>query len=49
MKTIQCKCEIEIHYNYHYQCYQCTCGACYNALGNELAPLSVWKDEYDEE
>lgn len=50
-KPIKCpNCKDEIHYfNHRYQAYECNCGKTYNALGQELAPISDWKDEYDEE
>lgn len=45
---MECKgCKKQISYNRHYQCYECKCGKVYNALGQELAPVSDWKDEYD--
>lgn len=48
MKT--CDCGTEMLYNTHYHFYECSnCGKCYNAVGQPLAPLSQWKDEYDEE
>ena len=49
MKTMKCECGKEISYNFRYECYNCSCGKCYNALGNELAPLEKWADEYDSE
>ena len=50
MKTMKCTCGEEMLYNNHYHCYEChSCGKCYNALGNELAPLEQWRDEYDSE
>lgn len=50
IKPMKCpNCKKEIPYNHHYQCYECQCGEVYNALGNELAPLNQWKDEYDNE
>ena len=49
MKIMKCKCGKEMFYDYHYHCYECECGKCYNAVGNELAPRSDWQDEYDEE
>lgn len=50
MRTLECKnCKNEMTYNTHYQCYTCHCGKTYNAVGQELAPLEDWKDEYDAE
>lgn len=49
MKTMTCECGNEIVYNNHYQCYSCHCGNCYNAVGNALAPLEEWANEYDSE
>lgn len=48
-KTMQCECGKTIFYNYHYHCFNCKCGKCYNAVGNKLAPLEYWKDEYDKD
>ena len=45
----ECKCGKQMFYNTHYQCYECSCGKVYNALGQELAPVSQWKDEWDNE
>ena len=47
MKTMECKCGKLISYNYHYHCYECDCGKVYNGAGQELAPVSEWRDEYD--
>lgn len=50
MKQMQCKgCNTIITYNYHYECFNCSCGACYSYMGGELAPLHVWKDDFDNE
>lgn len=49
-KTMECKnCGKTLYYNYHYHYYECGCGKCYNAVGNELAPVSNWRAEYDDE
>lgn len=49
VKTMECKsCKETMVYNNHYHCYQCDrCNKTYNAIGNELAPLSTWKSSYD--
>lgn len=46
---MKCKnCGKMIGYNYSYQCYDCEyCDSVYNVLGNELAPIDQWRDEYD--
>jgi hypothetical protein len=50
MKEMQCKqCKNDMYYDSYYHCYECNCGKTYNAFGNELAPKSQWKDEYEEE
>ena len=49
MKTMECECGSVITYDSHYHCFECDCGKCYNAVGQELAPLEEWKDEYDSE
>ena len=49
MKEKQCpQCKNIMVYNYRYQAYTCNCGKTFNALGQELRPISDWKDEYDE-
>ena len=46
---MECKnCNREIFYNQRYQCYECKCGKVYNAVGNELAPIVQWREEFDE-
>lgn len=47
MKTMVCECGKSIEYSEQYKCYDCTCGKCYNAVGNKLAPLRDWKDYFD--
>ena len=51
MEPMKCKnCGKMITYNYHYHCYDCEyCESVYNVNGSELAPISQWRDEYDEE
>lgn len=49
MKTMKCECGKIIEYNYHYECFDCTCGKTYNAVGQELRPVQDWKEEFDEE
>ncbi len=49
MEMKKCKCGKVMEYDHYYQCYECDCGKCYNAVGQELAPKDNWKDEYDEE
>lgn len=49
MKTMKCTCGKEMLYNYHYHCFECDCGKCYNAFGQELLPIDDWKEEFDEE
>ncbi|WP_418202177.1 DUF7695 domain-containing protein [Bacillus safensis] len=50
MKTMKCKkCNQVMYYNYNYECFTCKCGSTYNGGGQELAPLSDWKDEWDSE
>ncbi|MCP6429384.1 hypothetical protein NL523_29135, partial [Klebsiella pneumoniae] len=49
LEDMKCKnCGKMIGYNYSYQCYDCEyCDSVYNVLGNELAPIDQWRDEYD--
>lgn len=49
MNIKKCKCGKEMEYDKYYHCYECDCGKCYNAFGNELAPKSQWQEEYDSE
>ena len=46
---MKCKnCKREIEYNHYYHCYECSCGKVYNVVGNELAPIEDWREEYEE-
>ncbi len=50
METMQCKqCKNVIVYDSYYHCYECNCGKCYNAVGQELLPKKQWQEEYDNE
>lgn len=42
-------CNEPMVYNNAYHMFQCDCGKTYNYALQELAPLSQWKDEYDNE
>lgn len=48
MKTMKCECGNIMVYNEHYACFSCqSCNRCFNIFGQELAPIEVWADEYD--
>ncbi|MCM3227549.1 hypothetical protein [Terribacillus saccharophilus] len=49
MKIKKCEhCNRDMAYNYHYQAYECKCGKVYNAVGQELAPIENWAEEYND-
>lgn len=48
LKTKTCGCGKTMMYSTHNHAYNCECGRCYNAVGQELAPYEDWKEEFDE-
>lgn len=47
---MECKCGKLMQYNHHYQCYECDhCNRVYNAMGQELAPIDEWANDWDNE
>lgn len=46
---MNCKCGKLTEYNSYYFCYECECGKVYNAVGQELAPIEDWKEDWEDD